>query len=43
MTDYYRCTSDLYSIVIENLLKFSKDGVYECVGKDVFVNDPHAP
>ena len=43
MTGYYRCTSDLYSIVIENLLKFSKDGVYECVGNNVFVNSPPTP
>jgi peptide methionine sulfoxide reductase MsrB len=39
MTGYYRCTSDLYSIVIENLLKFSKDGVYECVGNNLFINN----
>jgi peptide methionine sulfoxide reductase MsrB len=39
MTGYYRCTSDLYSIVIKNLLKFSKDGVYECVENNLFINN----
>lgn len=39
MSAYYRCTSDLYSVFIKNLLKFSKDCVYECVGNNVFINN----
>lgn len=36
---YYRCTADLWSKWIPNQLKFSKDGIYECVSKDTFINN----
>lgn len=36
---YYLCTRDLWSEIIEGLLKFSKDGIYECVQKDVYINN----
>jgi len=36
---YYKCSANLWSIVFKNRLKFSKDGVYECVGKDVYINN----
>lgn len=39
MNAYYRCTENLYSHVFKNLLKFSKDGVYECVGKNLYINN----
>jgi len=39
MSAYYICTKDLHSIFIKNLLKFSKDGVYECLEKNVFINN----
>ena len=36
---YYKCTSDLWSKWIPNQLKFSKDGIYECICKDVYLNN----
>lgn len=41
---YYKCTRDLYSIFKkmlfnEDLLKFSKDKIYECIGEDVYINN----
>jgi hypothetical protein len=36
---YYICTADLWSKWIPNRLKFSKDGVYECIAKDTFINN----
>jgi hypothetical protein len=35
----YRCTADLYSIYFKGLLKFSKDGIYKCIRKDVYINN----
>ncbi len=40
---YYKCTKDLYSIVIPNYLKFNKDGIYECIQKDVYLNNNFEP
>lgn len=36
---YYRCTKDLWSLYIPNQLKFSENGVYECIKKDTYINN----
>lgn len=36
---YYKCTRDLWSIVFPNLRKFTKDEIYESIGKDVYINN----
>lgn len=36
---YYKCTRDLWSKYIPNLLKFSKDGIYESIRKNVYINN----
>lgn len=36
---YYKCTANLWSLYVPNQLKFSKDGIYECIKKDVYVNN----
>lgn len=36
---YYRCTRDLWSIIFDNLMKFSKDGIYVSVAKDIYINN----
>lgn len=36
---YYICDSDLWSLYIKGQKKFTKDGIYECIGKDVYIND----